>query len=300
MDVSFGTDSVSAVVVNVPGAHVRLRPHTDTDRVHVHGSVPDVDLDTARSLFDERGISSHQSQGRLHIFGESLSKTAEDWRRRLSHSGTVHFDLRLPPTLDVHAETPGGTVDASGLGGEINLKVMAGTVRLEQIGGPLRVCGSGGSLTVQDSTGALLDLLWSAGDVTLKHLIDSSTTLQARAAPTSVHDVQGPLDLSVHGAPLSLREVDGPCDAQVRGGELTYFGAPTHDTSLTAVGRPLRTKLPAAHAAALTLIGAQVRLDEAFSFTGEQTPQRIEGTLNGGGPKLRLRAVQGLAACRPQ
>lgn len=300
MDVSFGTDSVSAVAVHVPGARVRLRTHTDKDRVHLHGSVPGVDPGTARSLFDRKGISTRQSEGRLHIFGEPLSKTAEDWRWRLSHPGTVHLDLRLPPTLDVHAQTPGGAVDASGLRGDVDLKVMGGTVRLEQLRGSLRVSGSGGPLTVQDSTGASLDLQWSAGEVTLKHLTEGSTTLQARAAPTTVHDVQGPLDLSVHGAPLALREVDGPCDAQVRGGELTYFGAPTHDTFLTAVGRPLRTNLPAAHAAALTLTGAQVRLDEAFSFAGEQTPQRIEGTLNGGGPQLRLRAVQGLAACRSQ
>ena len=300
MDVSFGTDPIDAFELTVPGAHVQLRPHTDEDRIYVRGSVPNVDLETARSLFNRKGISTHQSNGRLHLFGDPLSETVEDWRWRLEHPTTVHLDVRLPPEMAVRAQTPGGAVHASGLTGSLDVTVMGGSAHLEQLGGPIQVRGTGGPLTVQESSGSQLDLQWSAGEVTLKHLEDASTTLQARAALTTVHDTRGPLDLTVHAASLALREVDGPCTARVLGGELTYLGAPTHDTSLTAVGGALRTKLPPAHAAALTLTGAQVRLDDAFSFTGDQTPRRIEGALNGGGPQLRLRAVQGLAACDPQ
>ena len=301
MDVSFGTDPLDALDLNVPGAHVQLRPHADEDRVHIRGSVPDVEPDTAQSLIDRKGVSTHQSDRRLHVFGTPLSDTVEDWRWRLKHPTTVHLDVRLPPDMAVTAQVPGGAVDASGLTGSLDCTVMGGgSAHLEKVGGPIHVRGTGGALTVQESSGSPLDLQWSAGEVTLKHLTDASTTLQARAAPTTVRDAHGPVDLTVHGASLALRQVDGPCDARVRGGELTYLGAPTHETSLTVVGRPLYTKLPPAHAAALTLTGAQVHLDETFAFTGEQTPHRIEGVLNGGGPPLRLRAVQGLAACRPQ
>jgi len=300
MDAAFGTSPFDRLALDVPGAQVRLRPHAEDDRVQVRGFVPGADLDTARDIFDRKGISTQQSGDQLHVYGEALSATVDDWRWRQEHHPAVHLDLFLPPTLNVTAQTPGGAIDASGLAGTIDLRVMGGSATAERLEGPLEVRGSGGTLTIQESSGPSLDLQWSAGPVRLEQIESDTTTLQARSAPTTLRDHRGQVSLSVHGASLKIRGVAGPCEAQVHGGALTYHGAPTHDTFLTAVGRPLRTNLPPTHAAALTLTGAQVRLDDTFSFTGEQTPHRIEGALNGGGPQLRLRAIQGLAACRPQ
>jgi hypothetical protein len=58
--------------------------------------------------------------------------------------------------------------------------------------------------------------------------------------------------------------------------------------------------LPSAHAASLSLTGAEVALDDDFAFEGKTTSQRIEGTLNGGGPNLALQAIEGMASCHVQ
>ena len=301
MDVSFGADTFERLELDVPGARVRLRPHAEGDRVHVRGFVSDADSEeTARDIFNRKGISTHQSGDRLHVYGNSLSETVEDWRWRQTHRAAIDLNIYLPPDLDVTARAPGGALDASDLAGTVDLTVMAGSATAERLTGPLRVRVSGGTLTVRDGSGSSLDLQWSAGEVTLQQLESDATTLQARAAPTTLRNIHGPVDVSVHGAPLDLRDVDGPCEARVHGGMLTYRGMPSHDTSLTTVGGPLHTHLPPAHAVELTLTGSRVGLDDAFAFDGEQTPQRIEGTLNGGGPHLHLRAVRGTAACRPQ
>ena len=301
LDAAFGADTFETLKLEVPGAKVRLRPHAEGDHVHVRGYVPDAETGAAQELFDRKGISTHQSGDGLHVYGDPLSTTVEDWRWQHRHRVAVHLDVHLPPTLDVTAQTPGGEIDASDLAGTLNLTVMGGSLRAERLKGSLHARGSGGSLMVKDSSASSLDLQWSAGEVTLHNIASDATTLQARAAPTTVHDSTGPVELSVHGAPLDLEGVDGPCDARVQGGDaLTYHGAPTHDVSLTSVGGPLQTHLPPTHAADLTLRGSQVDLDDAFSFKGKRTARLIEGTLNDGGPILHLRSVRGPATCHPQ
>jgi len=300
MDAAFGADTFDAFELDVPDAQVRLRPHAQADRVHVRGFVPDADPETARTVFDRKGISTHQSGDQLHVYGDSLSTTVEDWRWRDSHPTAVHLDVFLPPDLDVTARTPGGAINASGLTGALDLNVMGGSVTAERLEGSIRIQGSGGTLSVQDSLGLSLDLEWSAGPVRLQNIEGETTTLRARAASTTLHDIHGPVDLSVHGAPLELRDVDGPCEARVQGSTLTYNGAPTHETSLTVVGGHLSTNLPPTHDAELMVTGSTVALDDAFAFNGEQTSKHIEGTLNGGGPRLRLRAVRGTATCTPK
>ncbi len=300
MDAAFEADAYGVLELTVPESHVRLRPNTEHNRVHVRGFVPSVDPESAREIFDRREISTHQARDRLHVFGKHLSASAEDWRWRYAHSTAVHLDVHLPPAMDVTARTPGGTVDASGLTGALEFTVMGGSVHTEQLDGPLDIQGSGGTLTVQDCSGSLLDLQWSAGEVTLEKITGASTTLRAMSAPTTLRDIHSSADVAVHGAPLTLRNLDGPSEAQVRGGPLTFWGAPTHDTSLMAVGAPLRARLPPSYSATLSLSGARVTLDDAFAFDGEQTDERVKGTLNGGGPKLHAHAVQGSAQCHRQ
>ncbi len=298
MDATFQTTSFDILEIDVPGAHVQLRPHDEKDdRVHIRGFVPNISSETARSRFNRKGIATFQSDTQLHLFCDRLSTEVEDWRWRRTHRTAIHLDVRLPPNLDVRAQTPGGSVNAAGLSGTIDLSVRGGSATTRHLNGPLKVQGGGGSLTIRDCAESSLDLQWTAGPVILEQIAGPSTTLYAVSAPSTLQDLRGSVDLTVHGAPLTLRNLDGRCEATVRGGPLTYHGAPTEHTALTTVGGSLQSHLPPSHAAALTLTGDRVALDEAFPFDGERTTKRIEGTLNGGGPKLRLHAVQGTAHC---
>jgi len=297
MDAAFEADAFEALVLDVPSAHIQLQSHSEADRVQVHGGIPGADPDAARTLFDRKGISTHQSGNRLHIFGERLSEKDTDWRWRTGHPTAVHLDVHLPPDLDVTAQAAGGTIQVSDLAGTVELAVPGGSVHASQIKGPLRVHGNGGELTVEGTTDAALTLEWGAGPVTLERLRKTSVALQVRSASTTVQTLDGSADLSVHGGSLTIQDVTGPCDAKVHGGPLTYRGAPDQDTSLRAVGGPLHTHLPPDHPVLLTLAGSQVSLDHDFVFEGERTPHRIDGRLNGGGISFEGRAIQGSVQC---
>lgn len=302
VETAFQARTFDTLEIDVPGAHVQLRPHDEGNHVYLRGAVPDADLESAQEVFDRRGVSTHQSGERLHIFGNRLSRdvNVEDWRWRHQDHRTVLLDIRLPPNLDVTTHAPGGTLDAAGLTGTLDASVRGGTAQLVQMEGPLQVRGSGAPLTVREYAGPSLNLQWRTGPVTLEQIGPGSTILHTASAPTTLHDLDGPADLSVHGASLTLRNVTGPCEASVQGGSLSFHGAPPHDTSLRAVGGPLHAHLPPTHAASIRLSGAHAVLDDAFAFEGKRTGKRIEGTLNGGGPNLILQAVQGSARCSVQ
>lgn len=297
MDAAFEADAFEELAVGVPGAHLQLRPHDQADRVQVYGSVPEADPETARALFNRKEISTHHSGDRLVVYGKRLSADISDWRWRRDHRTTVRFEVHVPPDLAVVAQVPGGIVDASSLAGPLELNVPGGSVRADEITGPLHVRGSGGSLAIHDTTDAALDLEWGAGSVTLERLRTTDTTLQARAAPTTVREQDGSADLEVQGAGLTLEALSGPCQATVHGGTLTYEGAPDHETSLRTVGGALRASLPSGHAAALSLVGPRVGLDDAFAFEGTRTARRIEGRLNGGGPAFHGSAADAQVHC---
>ncbi len=298
MDATFEAGALETLLLNVPEARLHLRPHDQPGRIQVRGTVPGADPDTARQLFDQKEISTHQSGDQLHVSGRSLSEGISDWRRRHIPPMAIHLNVFLPASLNVTAHASGGAVDASDLAGSVDLTVPGGSVRATGLTGPLRVQGSGGDLTIQDGTDAALTAQWAAGAVHLEHLRNTPVTLRAQSCPTAVEDLKGSADLSVQGAALTLRRLTGPCQAQVRGGALAYEGAPTQNTTLRSVGGPLHAHLPLDHAAALTLSGTRVALDDDFAFEGKQTAHRIEGRLNGGGVALMGHAVQGAAQCR--
>lgn len=299
LETELQTDGIDILELNAPGGHLTFRPH-DANRVHVRGFASRAQSESNRNHLDFRGVSIHRSDDRLHVFRQGFSADVSDWRRRVWHRTAIHLDIRLPPRLDVTAQTPGGTINAVQLAGTLDLTVRGGSAHLEQLSGPLRLQGSGGPLIVQDVSGSPLEVQWAAGPVTLEQVTDAQTTLHACSAPTTVRDHRGPTDLHVHGAPLILQDLDGSCDAEVHGNSLTYHGAPAHETSLQTVGGPVQMHLPPAHAASLSLTGAQVALDNDFGFEGKTTSQRIEGMLNGGGPNLALRAIEGTASCHMQ
>jgi hypothetical protein len=300
LDTELQADGVHLLKLNVPEAQVKLRPH-DENRVHVRGFV--LRGQSNKSTQDQSSlstVSTRHSDERLHIFRQGLSRDVSDWRHRIRHRTTIHLDIRLPPHLDVTAQVCGGAINAASLAGSLELTVHGGSVQVEQIDGSLHLQGSGGSLIAQEVSGSSLEVQWAAGPVTLKQITDAKLALEARGAPTTVQDHRGPADLRVHGAPLTLTDLDGRCDGVVHGNSLTYHGAPTHETSLQTVGGPVQMHLPPAHSASLTLAGAHVALDDDFAFEGKKTSRRIEGTLNGEGPNLALRAIEGRASCHIQ
>lgn len=285
------------LVLSLSGINLCLRPGSNQEQVDIRARVPECSPGRAREILNRQGLQTHRSEECLKIFCESPPTTPETWRRHRTHSPTIHLDLEIPSWLAVEVESAGGRVDAAGLGGALDLTTHGGSVQVQETEGPLVVSGNSSAIRVRRVTVPRLTVQVAAGTFQMEQSTAGSIAVESRGAPVTLTEVTGQSEITAHGTPLTLDALSGPCSAQVRGGSLTFSGAPEHETALTVVGGSLRTSLPPSHAVDLTAQGADVSLDDAFPFAGKHTAQYVDGTVNGGGPPIWLRAIDGRVQC---
>jgi hypothetical protein len=298
----FQVDAPCALSVTVPGARTRLRPGARDDRVQVEISVTGCPPEEAEDILDRLQVSTQQTKGTVHVYSEAAPdrSDAEWWRWIRSLDVAVHVDLRLPSRIEAELRVPGGDIDLADLQGEVDVNVMGGTCRVENMSGSLDVRAESSDVTIQGFSGDELLARVAVGSLTVDDADADTITARSVAAPMTLSDVRGPTTITAKSAPVELHDVGGPCTARVQGGTLTYGGTPKDEIELRVVGGSLDVALPPDHGADLAMLGPSLSLADAFAFEGEQTDQAIEGSLNGGGPSLLLRATGGgTIHCRP-
>ncbi len=296
----FKVDEPCTLEVDLPRTYMHLRPGPNNNRVEVNISMMGCSPDRAEKFLNRMSVGTRQMKDRVRVYSDRPRWDAEWWRWLREHSATVYLDVRLPSQVDASVRTSGGTIDVANLAGNFDLEALGGTLQADNLDGTLDVRSRSSEVTVTRFDGARLNIHQAAGALSFEDVASDALTVRSVSAPVRLTEVRGSTDIEVHGAPLRLRNLSGTCRARTQGADLTYVGAPADDVELVAVGASLETQLPSSLSATLHLTGEEVSLDSGFSFEGKRTPQRVSGTLNDGGPTLRLRAVRGTAHCRTQ
>lgn len=295
----FLVDEPCSVAVDVPYAHVRMRPGPANDRVEVEISVSGCSSDRAEDILNRMQVGTQQMKDTVSVYGNGDQSDAVWWRWIRQLDVTVHVDLRLPPHVEADVHVPGGQIDIADLQGHVDLKVMGGTCLAENLEGTLDVRAESSDVTIDGFSGEQVIARVAVGSLTVDDVTVNTMTLRSVAAPLSITNVEGSTSVTANSTSVEIQTLEGPLTARSQGGDLSYTGTPTHETELTVVGSTLSLRLPSDHDADLTMIGDTVALDEAFSFEGDRTDHEITGLLNEGGPPLTLHTPGGTARCRP-
>jgi hypothetical protein len=297
----FKVDTRCRLFVTVPGARTRLRPGASNDRIEVTVSVSGCKKGQAQTVLDRLRLTTRQVKDTVRVQTDVRQQELDArwwaWVRR--NRATIHLDVRLPTSADADVRVPGGTIDASDIDGSLKLEVSGGSIHADGLQGSLDVRAYSSDVTVEWFDGSTLDLLVSSGSLTARRIDATAVSVRASAAPVTLDRVYGPVEVTANGAGATLREIHGRLTAEVQGGPLTLDGAPADGSKLVAYGSPLQVSLPGSLSADLRMEGAEVTLDDTFSFEGDREPRLVAGHLNDGGPSLSLRAVQGAIHCRP-
>jgi DUF4097 and DUF4098 domain-containing protein YvlB len=191
----------------------------------------------------------------------------------------VDFVVTVPSTASAELKTSGGDVVVADLDGAVNAHTSGGDIKLGTIGGDIDAHTSGGNVVLVEGR-AKVRLETSGGNISAKRLI-------------------GPADLRTSGGDIKVESVENTLEAETSGGDVraSFEGMIKGDCKLSTSGGQVRaavSKGAAFHLDAATS-GGEV---DASGLTitidhGGSGKSSLSGSVNGGGPDLKLHSSGG-------
>ena len=241
---------------------------------------------------------------------------AKRWQKR-KNDLDVHFDIRVPRHYHLDLQTASDDISVANVTGDVNVETFRAGLRLQGINGRIDATTSIGNIELKAFNGDAV-LQTKGGNITLA---DGSGDVKAKTSGGNVQAVQitgavngqtsggnvtlrgckGGADLKTAGGSIEV-ENDGPVLAKTSGGSIRcqLQKASTNQSlllDLETMGGSVNVSLVPDIAATVEakVLGGSVTTE--FPVTTEASgtvkPDQLQGTINGGGPLLKLRSVGG-------
>lgn len=234
----------------------------DTVEVRVTRRVTHANASKAGALIKEHRIELRQTANDISIIAHTPpSLGVRSFFGIFSRPNLdVRYEIEVPRKYAIDSKTSGGNVEVKQIQGTVEAQTMGGTVDLADIDGAADAKTMGGNVTAGKCTG----------------------DLRAHTAGGSIH----------------IENFSGPCiHADTSGGNVTadFAVALSSDSELRTMGGNVTASLPSS--AAFTLdadtMGGSVSSELPVLTEGKHHNSQLQGTVNGGGPTLRLHTMGG-------
>ena len=193
------------------------------------------------------------------------------WGRR-----RLVIEVETPEAFNVDLTTSGGGIRLDNIDGEVDGRTSGGSIRLSGTSADARLTTSGGAIVVGE-VGGHVSAKTSGGRIAIEH---AGGGVRAKTSGGSI-------------AISSAKAVD----AKTSGGsiQLALTGQPEKDSQLTTSGGSINVHLASDVGLRVhgTTSGGRVRLADDLAFAGDASKKSVSGSLNEGGPELRLRTSGG-------
>ena len=218
------------------------------------------------------------------------------WKRERNRL-RVKFLITMPQRYSVDLKTLGGSISVGDLEGEVRSETAGGNLRIGRIKGPVWGRTAGGSIEVDGAEDGA-DVKTSGGGITLGSVAGA---VEAKTAGGSIRidKATGSVDASTSGGNITVEEVMGSINAKTLGGSVKAYisGQPEGDCSLETSGGSVSAYVVediALDVDARTT-GGRVSTDIPVTTVvqGKISRNKLQGTINGGGPLLKLRTFGG-------
>ena len=222
---------------------------------------------------------------------------------------------------EVTADTGGGSIDASNIANTLNVNTGGGSIKISGAKGKINASTGGGSIVL---TGAseFAKLTTGGGSVKVQQC-NSELYVTTGGGSIDVGDVSGKVRMDTGGGSIHLTSARGPVIANTGGGSIElyklmqgaraetgagpitaeFLGVGSDSVLQTSVGDVIVYLSPQAKVTVKAELdmanGHKIRSDfsdlKITSQGGDYGPENIyaQGSLNGGGPVLRVRTMSG-------
>ena len=231
----------------------------------------------------------------IHIRGD-FKHDREHWWKQFNLA-RIHFLITVPQQYNVDLNTLSSDISVANLTGDVRVKTSGGSLCFQSITGPVLGHTSGGSIEVVDVKGDV-QVRTSGGSIRLG-AIQGFVSGRTSGGSIKVVDCSGGTDVRTSGGGIWLGGIGKNVTARTSGGsiEANMAISPQSECSLrTSGGRITLTLIPdVAVDLEAKASGGRVLTDFAVDSTiqGKVPKNRLEGSINGGGPLLKLRTSGG-------
>jgi DUF4097 and DUF4098 domain-containing protein YvlB len=223
----------------------------------------------------------------------------------------------------IKAETGGGNIDVGNVASDVNLSTGGGSIKVNSAKGRIEAESGGGSVTiVSGMQGAVLET--GGGSIQVERCA-GRVKASTGGGSIDLGDIGGPAEMETGGGSIRLGSAKGPVHAETGGGSIELNGVPSaraetgaggivakfvaangenHDSQLETSAGDITVYLApnvniSVRASIEVANGHNIRSDfsniRVTTEGGDYGPKTVtaEGTLNGGGPVLKVRTTTG-------
>lgn len=276
---TFNVGSAGTLRIETAGGEVRVAAGGDgmvkiTARQRINA---DTDAE-ADELLKKLEFSIEQS-------GNDVTARAKYERQRSEfHWGSwppvrVDFIVTIPANFAADLHTSGGGITVGDLAGRVTARTSGGGIKLGKMGSTVDARTSGGNVTLEAARGDV-ELSSSGGNI-------------------DVGRVDGTAEISTSGGGIKIESVEGRVNARTSGGSIRagIAGPLKGDCALSTSGGSVRVNVDKSAAFRLAASTSGGGVDaEGLTLTLEKSSRNrstLSGSVNGGGPTLKLRSSGG-------
>lgn len=220
-----------------------------------------------------------EQQGNNVVVESRYEKKPTGWFHGNWPPVTVDYTVTVPRNFNLDLKTSGGDVEVGSLKGTVKARTSGGDMKFARIEGDIDAHTSGGNIRLEEGT-AVAKLHTSGGDI-------------------EVDRAGGPTSVSTSGGDIELKSVAELVSATTSGGDV-YAKITTpikRDTMLGTSGGRVKISVPQGFGFQLDASTSGGEVDaEGLTLTIERGgigKSRLIGSVNGGGPRLKLRSSGG-------
>ncbi|HEY5753509.1 MAG TPA: DUF4097 family beta strand repeat-containing protein [Chthoniobacterales bacterium] len=208
---------------------------------------------------------------------------------------TDYYEIKVPKKFSVDIESGVGGIRVGSIEGNVSVKSAADGIAVDRVDGRANLVCSGGDIHVQEVTGEL-EVRNSGGTIEVGSALGGITAKSSGGDITVTYTGEN-AELKTAGGDIEVAAVGGGLEATTAGGDINveYKESPKGDGELKTAGGNVEVVLPANASFDIDAKSAAGDIETDFNFKADNKSGSSSGngSVNGGGKKLRLRSSGG-------
>ena len=206
---------------------------------------------------------------------------------------TVSYDVQVPPGTRVLAVSESGATTVRDVSGAVSVRTQSGAIELARVGGTVEVTTGSGAVTV-DGTGGALTVTTSSSAFVGRALGGSVRVRTGSGSVDATLVGAGDADVETGSSGIRVHGIDGGVKAVTRSGRITLQGRPASAWTVSTRSGGVDISLdPGTPFSVQATSGSGSARVEGAHVQGTTTKRNVAGTIDGGGPLVRVDSRSG-------